>query len=136
ARGINATTVGQTVSLMIAPLVIVPLAVHWGWRSTFYINGFIGLFWVWICYAWFRNNPSEMKGIGESEKLYIEEHRKFQSHSKEFTLKSALKNPNVLFITAINFCANWGFYFFIAWLPIYLREGRNFSEEEMKWTIS
>jgi ACS family glucarate transporter-like MFS transporter len=136
ARGVNATTIGQTLSLTIAPLIIVPLAAHYGWRTTFFINGFIGLFWVWICYAWFRNNPSEMKGISEKERTYIEENRRFKTHSPKFRLRSVLKSRSLLALSAIHFCANWGFYFFIAWLPVYLREGRHFSEQEMKWTIS
>jgi nitrate/nitrite transporter NarK len=57
-------------------------------------------------------------------------------HSHKFSLKSVLKNRSLLVLSLIHFCANWGFYFFIAWLPVYLREGRHFSEEEMKWTIT
>ena len=136
ARGVNATTIGQTVSLTIAPLLIIPLASNLGWRSTFFINGFIGVIWVWICYAWFRNHPSEMKAVSEKESAYIEENRRFKMHSHEFRLKSVLKNRSLLALSAIHFCANWGFYFFIAWLPVYLREGRHFSEHDMKWTIS
>ncbi len=136
ARGVNATTIGQTVSLTIAPLIIVPLASNLGWRSAFFINGFIGAIWVWTCYAWFRNHPSEMKAVSEKERAYIEENRRFKMHRHEFRLKSVLKNRSLLALSAIHFCANWGFYFFIAWLPVYLREGRHFSEQDMKWTIS
>jgi len=136
ARGVNATTIGQTVSLMIAPLIIIPLASNYGWRSTFFINGFIGLFWVLICYAWFKNHPSEMKGVSEEEKAFIEKNRRFKIHNDEFRLKSFLKSRSLLALSMIHFCANWGFYFFIAWLPVYLREGRHFSEHDMKWTIS
>jgi ACS family glucarate transporter-like MFS transporter len=136
SRSVNVTTIGQTVSLMIAPLIIVPLAAHFGWRATFYINGVIGLLWVWVCYAWFRNHPSEMKGVSEEENTFITAHRKFNTQRPEFKLKSLFKSRSLLALTGIHFCANWGFYFFIAWLPIYLREGRNFSENDMKWTTS
>jgi len=136
ARGVNATTIGQTVSLTIAPIIIVSLASNYGWRTTFFINGFLGLFWVWICYVWFRNHPSEMKGVSEIEKTYIEKNRRFITHGHEFKLKSVLKSRSLLALSAIHFCAGWGFYFFIAWLPVYLREGRHFSEHDMKWTIS
>jgi MFS transporter, ACS family, glucarate transporter len=136
ARGVNATTIGQTVSLMIAPLIIVPLAAWFGWRSVFFVSGSIGFLWVWVCYSWFRNHPSEMKGMSDEEKTFIEAHRKFKTHSEEFDLKLLLKNRSLLALTIVHFCANWGFYFFIAWLPIYLREGRGFSENEMKYTTS
>jgi sugar phosphate permease len=30
------------------------------------------------------------------------------------------------------FCCQWANYFFVAWMPVYLQEGRHFSENEMK----
>src|ERR1044071_7961516 len=30
------------------------------------------------------------------------------------------------------FCCQWSNYFFIAWMPVYLQEGRHFSENDMK----
>ena len=71
SRGLSAIIIGQNVGLAIAPLFIVPLAADFGWRSTFFVNGAIGILWVVVCYLWFRNHPSEMKGIGEKEKNYI-----------------------------------------------------------------
>jgi len=32
----------------------------------------------------------------------------------------------------INFCFQWANYFFIAWMPVYLQEGRHLSEAETK----
>jgi sugar phosphate permease len=121
---------------MIAPLIIVPVAAWLGWRSVFFISGSIGLLWAWVCYSWFRNHPSEMNGMSDEEKTFIEANRKFKTHSEKFNLRLLFKNRSLLALTAIHFCANWGFYFFIAWLPIYLREGRGFSEDDMKWTTS
>ena len=34
------------------------------------------------------------------------------------------------------FCSQWALYFFIAWMPVYLQEGRHFSENAMKITTS
>jgi len=34
------------------------------------------------------------------------------------------------------FCCQWANYFFVAWMPVYLQEGRHFSENEMKFTSS
>jgi sugar phosphate permease len=31
------------------------------------------------------------------------------------------------------FCCQWANYFFVAWMPVYLQEGRSFSENEMKF---
>ena len=34
------------------------------------------------------------------------------------------------------FCCQWANYFFIAWMPVYLQEGRGFSENAMKGITS
>jgi sugar phosphate permease len=34
------------------------------------------------------------------------------------------------------FCGQWANYFFVAWMPNYLQEGKHFSEQEMKSTTS
>jgi sugar phosphate permease len=34
------------------------------------------------------------------------------------------------------FCCQWANYFFVAWMPVYLQEGRHFSENGMKMVTS
>ena len=33
------------------------------------------------------------------------------------------------------FCCQWANYFFVAWMPVYLQEGRHFSENAMKMIV-
>ena len=136
ARSINITTIAQSVSLSLAPLIIIPLADSLGWRSTFYINGLIGFIWVWVCYAWFKNDPSQVKGISKNEKDFIIANRRFKKTGHRFQLRAIFKSRNLMAISAIHFCASWGFYFFIGWLSIYLLEGRHFSQHDSKMIIS
>lgn len=68
SRGVITTFAGQPAGAAIAPLIIVPIAVHFGWRATFFVNGTIGIAWVIVCMLWFQNNPSSMKGISNEEK--------------------------------------------------------------------
>jgi sugar phosphate permease len=134
-RGLSALFLGQTIGAAIAPLIVVPLAVEYGWRSPFFVNGAIGVLWVVICYSWFRNNPSEMNGISIVEKNHIEENRRFQKHASGFSWKTALKSRSLRALVAAFFCAQWGQYFFVAWMPVYLQEGKHFSENQMKTTV-
>ena len=136
ARSFNITTLAQSVGLCIAPLFIIPIAEKFGWRSTFYVNGFIGLLWVWVCYTWFKNDPSEAKYVSERERAYIIENRRFRKSSHYFPIKSIFKSRSLVAISFIHFCACWGFYFFISWLPVYLEEGRHFSKHDAKLIIA
>jgi ACS family glucarate transporter-like MFS transporter len=132
ARSVSFLFVGVNAGAAIAPLIIIPLAAAFGWRATFFVNGFIGLIWVLMCFLWFRNDPSLMKGITAGERSLIENTRRYINHSKPFLWKKTLKKRNIWVMMASFFCSQWGLYFFIAWMPVYLQEGRHFSENEMK----
>jgi sugar phosphate permease len=134
ARGLSSVFLGLNVGAAVAPLIVIPIAAAYGWRTTFFINGMIGVTWVLVCYAWFRNDPSEKKGVSESERKYIEEHRRFQTHDHRAHWRSALRNRNLLTLAIAFLCSQWGNYFFLAWMPVYLQEGKHFSEYEMKMT--
>jgi sugar phosphate permease len=136
SRGISSSLVGQIAGAAIAPLIVVPLAVAFGWRTTFFVNGCIGLLWVAVCVLWFRNNPSEMRGISEEEKNFIERNRCVSSHSQSISIRKIIGNRSLLALVLSFFCSQWGMYFFIAWMPIYLQQGRHFSESDMKFVTS
>lgn len=123
--------VGSQIGSALAPLMIVPLAAAYGWRVPFYVCGAIGIIWV-ICFSWFRNFPSEMRHISTTEKNYIESNRRFRQEHRLLSWKFILKHRNVWALMGMYFCCQWANYFFIGWMPIYLQEGRHFSENEMK----
>jgi len=136
SKGISASLAGQIAGAALAPFIVVPLAVALGWRATFFVNGAIGVLWVILCWRWFKNNPSEMKGITEEEKSYIEKTRRITSHQLKISWKKVLTNRSMLALVSSFFCSQWGMYFFIAWMPVYLQKGRYFSENSMKLTTS
>jgi sugar phosphate permease len=136
ARGISCLMIGSSTGAAIAPLIIVPIAVLYGWRAPFFVNGLIGLVWVLVCFLWFRNEPSEMKNIPADEKKVIEINRRYTNHSEPFPWRAAFRNKSLWALSTAFFCSQWALYFFIAWMPVYLQEGRHFSENEMKITTS
>ncbi|MBS1599642.1 MAG: MFS transporter [Bacteroidetes bacterium] len=122
--------IGTQIGSAIAPLIIIPLAVAYGWRVPFYVNGAIGVLWVLICYKWFRNFPSEMKNISSKEKEYIESNSRHNAQHGLIPLKSIFKNRSLWALMAMYFCSQWANYFFIAWSPIYLQEKLHFTEKQ------
>jgi len=136
SKGISASLAGQIAGAAFAPFIVVPLAIALGWRATFFVNGAIGVLWVIICLRWFKNNPSEMKGITEEERNYIEKNRRITSHHLKISWKKILTNRSMLALVSSFFTSQWGMYFFIAWMPVYLQKGRDFSENNMKLTTA
>jgi len=135
-RSMSALFIGQNAGAAIAPLMIVPIAIHFGWRAPFYVNGAIGLIWVIICWRWFRNEPREKKNISKEEIALIEDKRRFLRHDDPFPWKTVLGYWRTWAILLGFFCSQWGLYFFVAWMPIYLQQGRHLSENHMKLTTS
>ena len=136
SRAVSFLFVGVSAGAGLAPLIIVPLATHFGWRVPFFVIALIGLLWVLICYKWFRNEPAEMKGIDTNEIELIENNRRFISHRQAFPWKTALGNRSIRAMIIAFFCSQWGLYFFIAWLPVFLQQGSHFSENQMKYATS
>ena len=135
-RGMSVIFFGQNSGAAFAPLIVVPLAIFFGWRAPFFVNGLIGLLWVLVCWLWFRNEPSEMKNISLEEIRLIEDNRRFLLHKESFPWKTVLRNWRIRAMMAGFFCANWILYFVVAWMPVYLQQGRHISENNMKLATS
>lgn len=124
--------IGSQIGSAIAPLIIVPLAIAFGWRIPFFAIGLIGFVWVLICYKWFRNFPAEVKKIKEQEKNLIEANCRHNASHASISWLTIIRQRNTLALMMMYFCCQWANYFFVAWMPVYLQEGRHFSENAMK----
>ena len=124
--------IGSQLGSAIAPLIIVPIAAAYGWRMPFFIIGAIGIVWVWFCYSWFRDFPAQMKTIPAPEKKMIESACRHNDQQKRVSWKLIFRNRTLWPLMLMYFCCQWANYFFIAWMPVYLQEGRGFSENSTK----
>jgi MFS family permease len=129
--GLSTIMAGQCFGSAIAPFIVVPLMENFGWRSAFFVNALIGLVWVAVCFYWFRNNPSEARGISPEEKTFIEANRTIGSHRETIPWKIIFKSRSLLALSFSFFCSQWNIYFLVAWLPKFLQQGRHFSERNM-----
>lgn len=134
-RSLTWVGIGSQIGSAIAPLIIIPIAVAYGWRTTFYVNAIIGVAWVAVCYVWFKNFPSQMKNIPQQEVAYIESNRRYSSSHNVMPWRTILKHRNLWALMLMYFCCQWANYFFVAWMPIYLVEGRHFTENTMKQIV-
>ena len=134
-RSLTWVGIGSQIGSAIAPLIIVPLAVAYGWRIPFYVNAAIGVVWVLFCYKWFKDRPAQMKNISTREVKYIEDNSRYSASHHSLSWKVILKNKNLWALMLMYFCCQWANYFFVAWMPVYLQEGRQFTENEMKFTV-
>ncbi|MBC7827842.1 MAG: MFS transporter [Chitinophagaceae bacterium] len=116
----------------LAPLIVIPIAIAFGWRASFYAMGLIGVIWIAIWYLWYRDTPLQMASVSAKELEEIETNQQLRSKDHRIPWKSFFRNGNILSLMLMFHFFMYGAYFFSAWLPTYLQEGRHFSEDEMK----
>ena len=131
-RSLTWVGIGSQIGSAIAPLIIIPLAAQYGWRMPFYVNALVGVIWVLCCFFWFRNFPSEVRNISAKELQHIEAGCRHTSGQNLIPFRTIFKNRTLWALMFMYFCFQWSNYFFVAWMPVYLQEGRHFTEAETK----
>ncbi len=99
-----------------------------GWRWAFVHFAMAGIVWCVVFLFWFRDDPAQHRGVNAAERDLLEASRVLTSHrpGQGHWLSVLLTRP-VLLLGLQYFCFSYGWYFYITWLPTYLREGRGQS---------
>jgi len=121
----------------LAPFLSVFIMNTFGWRWVFYIFGTLGIIWAIFWNYWFKDEPREMKGIKSKEIELIESKREVKSLGHGLlSIKNILKNNNVWFLMGMYHCLLYGAYFYLSWMPKYLKNGRNVGDDEIAFMAS
>jgi MFS family permease len=110
----------------LAPLLVVPIQMRYGWRASFYVFGVLGAIWATVWYAWFRDSPAEKSGLRPRQ--LPEDVALSGAHLRGFAWRIALRNTSVLAIIGTAACYVYVFNFFQTWFHTFLVKGRGFSE--------
>ncbi|MEM8901465.1 MAG: MFS transporter, partial [Bacteroidota bacterium] len=99
------------------------LILTFGWRSSFYILGAVGVIWAVLWYFWFRDLPEEHPSVSQSEKDYILAHRQQKEETPgKLSVGKVLGSKNMLLMMGQYFGSNFIFFFCLTWMFPYLRE--------------
>jgi MFS transporter, ACS family, glucarate transporter len=109
------------------PLVVTPILLWVGWREAFVIFGSIGLIWAVLFYRWFRDSPMEHPSLNEAERDLLRSSAKNASKHVDVPWLTILRSGRVWMLCWQYFALSYGWYFYITWLPTYLREGRHLT---------
>lgn len=99
-----------------------------GWRWAFVHFAAAGIVWCAVFLFWFRDDPAQHRSVNAAERQLLEESRILTSHREgQAHWLSVLLTRPVLVLGLQYFCFSYVWYFYITWLPTYLREGRGQS---------
>ena len=106
------------------------LCIAWlGWRWAFVSFAALGLVWCAIFLVWFKDDPASHPAVNAAEREMLAPSRTLTSHRAGRSWLSLLLTRQVAALAVQYFCFSYVWYFYITWLPTYLREGRGQSPE-------
>jgi MFS family permease len=87
-----------------------------------------GIVWCAVFLYWFRDDPALHRSVNGAERELLEASRVLTTHraGQAHWLSVLLTRP-VIILGVQYFCFSYVWYFYITWLPTYLREGRGQS---------
>lgn len=103
------------------------------WRHTFWIFGSLGVFWCILFWWWFRDRPEQKAGVNQAELALIQQGETSEAAHAGVPWLKLFSNRNLWVLCLMYFCAAYGWYFNITYLPGYLREVFGLTKGE-KWS--
>ena len=127
---------GTTIGAILAPLTVPWIESHLGWQATFIIIGLIGFLWLIFWYALYAT-PEKQKRLSAAEYAYI------NSDVDEKEISEAVgQEKKVTWTKLLHYKQTWAFaigkfmtdgvwWFFLFWLPAYLKDQYHLELTEM-----
>lgn len=102
---------GSAAGAILAPPIVVWLLLHYGWRQAFVAVGLLGYLWIGV-WSWLYHTPEAVKSQVNPPNVHLGKLYRTR-FVWSFTLSKVLLDPV------------W--YFYIFWIPEYLKNARHFS---------
>ncbi|WP_419887906.1 MFS transporter [Neobacillus niacini] len=130
--GLTLVSIGGPLGVAISAPILMYMIVNHGWRSAFIATGVVGFVWIiaWIFIA-------KEKAVTEGEFTAAKDgiHLPIVStETQKFT--SVLVSKNFILVALCGFATYWSFTIGLNWLPNYLENVRNLSEETLSLVVA
>lgn len=122
----------------ITPLIVLSLLEYVPWRQTFMIFGILGTVWCFFFWLWFRDRPDQKESVNQAE-LELIHGGEVHAEADHWRVPwgQLLTNGNLWILCGMYFCAAYGWYFNITWLPGYLTDRYGVTKDSYGfWTYS
>ena len=107
---------------------LVALMIGWvSWRRTFEIFGAIGVVWAVFFYRWYRDDPGQHPRVNDAERALLPSARESGVAAAGVPWRLIFSSRAVWLLSLQYMCLAYGWWFYINWLPTYLREARGTS---------
>ncbi len=118
----------------LTPVVVLGLINLMPWRHVFWIFGIIGVLWC-VCFSlWFHDHPDEHPSVNQAERDLIRDQGETEDHGHAgVPWGRLLRSGNLWLLCLMYFCASYGWYFNITYLPGFLKEQFGVDQNNPAW---
>lgn len=117
---------GSAVGNVLAPPLIAGITLAFGWRAAFVFPGLLGFVWVavWLI---IYHTPARFPGLPPEELSALKDENPQGSSGLGASWFGLLKQRNVLALVISRFVSDPVWYFYLFWIPEYLKRERSFT---------
>jgi MFS transporter, ACS family, glucarate transporter len=110
----------------VTPFLVALLLQHVSWRHAFEMFGVLGVVWGALFFWWFRDHPRDHPRVNAAELALIPDAH-VPTESADTPWRAIFANRSVRLLLLQYFLLSYGWWFYIQWLPTYLKEARGFA---------
>jgi ACS family hexuronate transporter-like MFS transporter len=126
---------GANVGAILAPLSVPWIEEHWGWQAAFLLIGAVGFLWMFF-WLFYYEKPEEQKRMSPEELAYI------NSDHDENVVAASGNTDKIAWTKLLGYKQTWAFtfgkfmtdgvwWFFLFWLPAYLKDQYHMTGTEI-----
>jgi MFS family permease len=94
------------------------------WQHAFELFGALGVVWAIFFYRWYRDDPRDNPRVNAAELRLMRGSAELAGGHGDVPWAKLIRSRTVWLLCAQYFCLSYGWYFYITWLPTYLKEAR------------
>jgi len=121
-KAIGLFDIGSYVGIGFATLVLASIITNFSWQVSFFFSGALTFLWTVVWFFYFRDNPTEHRGITRHEIDVLKANNNTQEKTLKVPWVKYLGNRKVIGISLGFFCFNYLKSFYLTWLPTYMVE--------------
>jgi ACS family glucarate transporter-like MFS transporter len=114
----------------LTPLIVAFTLDYVSWRRAFELFGLIGVVWAIAFFAWYRDDPATHPRVNAAELALLPPPTETSAVHGTFEWRAIVSSPAAWLLCAQYVCLSYGWWFYITWLPTYLRDARGLGMKQ------
>ncbi|MEI8288023.1 MAG: MFS transporter [Verrucomicrobiota bacterium] len=131
ALAIGIFNTGTAIGAVAAAPIVSVMAVHWGWRSAFFITGALGLVWL-VPWLLFFKHPKHHPNLSEAERqLILDGQGEEIAGAKPVPMMRLLRMRETWGCVLVRALTDPISYFLLFWIPLYFQKQYDFDLKQI-----